>query len=184
MKTSRSFCTLAAPLGGVREALPADGLADLARYGVIAGRRVHQARQFRHVTLPPGWAGVNGSYGMWDRVVDQHGRTRAVISWQPYDYPAPSSKTLVIDVGIYALSVAERGAPFALDDEWATPEAFTAAVRDRIGTLQHLVDADDQSMAQWGDHWLGEHFGWLSEWRASKAAKLAANQALLARVVS
>ncbi|WP_431776273.1 hypothetical protein [Streptomyces cucumeris] len=171
------------PLGTLREALPAEGADDLARYGVALGRRVRHARRFRHVGLPPGWAGRGERFGVWTHVLDQYGRTRAKVSWEPFDYPV-AAHTTVIEVWQYVLSVAEYGEPFALDAVWATPQAVADAVSERIRCLRHLIATDDQSIELWGDYWLGDHFGWATDQRRKRADKLAAHQALLGKAVA
>lgn len=171
------------PLGAFREALPAKGADDLARYGVALGRRVRQARQFRHVGLPAGWTGRGERFGVWTHVVDQYGRTRAKVGWEPFDYP-PAAYTTVVEVWQYVLSVAEHGEPFAMDEVWATPQAVADATRDRIRTLRQLLATDDQSIERWGDHWLGDHFGWASDVRRKRADKLAAQRVLLTKAVA
>ncbi|MCQ8194668.1 hypothetical protein [Streptomyces rugosispiralis] len=175
--------SLTNPLGAFREALPAKGADDLARYGVVLGRRVRQARQFRHVGLPAGWTGRGDRFGVWTHVVDQYGRTRARVGWEPFDYP-PAARTTVVEVWQYVLAAAEFAEPFAMDEVWATPQAVADALIERIRGLRQLISTDNRSIERWGDYWLGDHFGWASDQRRKRVAKLAANQALLTDAVA
>lgn len=171
--------------------LPVKGSASLTQFGATLGHRLPDDKHLRQVTLPAGWSGneqYGKRHGVWGGLVDEHGRSRANVGWTIHltdverNLGYETANLVLIPLHVYAMNVAERGDRLVMDDAWATPAAMTAVVSERIRTLQHLADTTDRTIAQFGDHWMGEHFGWASGQRRQYAEKLTANEALLERV--
>jgi hypothetical protein len=96
---------------------------------------------FMSATLPPGWQRQATEHAMGSVIVDTLGRERVSIFYKAAFYDRKADMHL-IGLGWYVTKAVEYDGPAIIfDDEWATPEAVAAVMREiRDG---HLAEAAD-----------------------------------------
>jgi len=96
---------------------------------------------FMPATLPPGWKRQATDHSMGSVIVDTLGRERVSIFYKAAFYDRKADMHL-IGLGWYVTKAVEYDGPAVIfDEEWATPEAVAAAMREiRDAKLAEAAD--------------------------------------------
>jgi hypothetical protein len=121
--------------------LPTKGSDDpeFLRLGFTFGEPHPQDRMFRPATLPEGWTKAGTDHAMHSKILDQHGRERVGVFYKAAFYDRRADMHLTTVYGYISGLLYYGGTP-VLDDEWATVEAVTEALRGHIKREQESID--------------------------------------------
>lgn len=161
----RTFLVAASGSGGLARAVPAQeraGQAQVVVSGQLPARLKGGSQQafealgfsfgdtnagdplFRSATLPPGWRKIPSDHDLYTHIVDQFGRRRVVIMSKAAFYDRDAFMALV-SLHEYVIDAARTGSQIVTDDDWATPSAVAAELREEAMRLQQeLGPASDR----------------------------------------
>lgn len=133
---------------GPKTLLPFNGAHRIQTWNGAVGARHREERGLVNVTLPTGWTTRHSlTRGLPGWLVDQHGRSRAVITCREHSLDGRDSIDW-LEPRSHALAVAEDGVPLVLDS-WAQPAALIAAAAERVQTFHQIISVNRADAERW-----------------------------------